>query len=219
MNGYVTLLMLRYANLCVKADATSLLSASININGQENDIEAVAQVGILQENELAVAPKQPAFIQQIGAGVMKAHPEFKMEIVQPEDSNDEDDRFLKFTMPEMDDARHDLLLEGVEVLNDQCVNKVNAVFTIYSAKISEKMVGQDPQAIEDVVNMLKEVFDFYNDIIKTQTDEKKKDIEDAYQQFLAERDAQMQEMKEEAAAHSKEASQQMKMGDFGEDEY
>ena len=34
MNGYVTLLMLRYGNLCVKADATSLLSASININGK-----------------------------------------------------------------------------------------------------------------------------------------------------------------------------------------
>ena len=39
MNGYVALMMLRYGNLCVKADAISLLSVTVKMNGQESNIE------------------------------------------------------------------------------------------------------------------------------------------------------------------------------------
>lgn len=219
MNGYVSLLMLRYGNLCVKADAMSLLSASIKINGQENNIEDVAQVGILKDDVLAVMPKQHKFIQEIGKGVMLAHPEFKMDIVQPEGSDDEEDRYLTFTMPEVDKARYDLLNEGVDTLNSQCVTKLNAVFDVYSAKIALKMVKQGPDEIKQVTDMLQEVHDFYSDACQTQTDNKKKEIEDAYQEYVAKQEAKMQEMQEEAAAHSEEVSQRMKMDTMGEDEY
>lgn len=219
MNGYLTLLMLRYGNLCVKADATALMSTTVTINDQDNDLESVAHVGILQEDVFAVAPKESAYIQEIGKGVMKSHPEFIMELVHPEGSTDNEDDYLTFKMPEVDDARHAMLMTGVETLNAQCATKLNAVFTLYSAKIATKMVGQDPKTIEEVTEMLKEVYDFYNDTCKSQTDTKKQEIEDAYQKFLAEREAKMQEKKEEAAAHSKEATQQMKMGSLGEDEY
>ena len=219
MNGYVALLMLRYGNLCVKADATSLLSVTVQVNNQECDIEKVADVGTLQDDVLVVAPKSPNFIQYIGKGVMLAHPEFKMDIVKPENSKEEDDRYLTFTMPEVDKARHDLLNEGVDTLNKQCTAKLDTIFEQYTAKIVEKMVGADPEMIDKVKDMLKEVYDFYNDICKKQTNGKKKEIEDAYQKYVAEKEAKKQEKQEDAAAHSKEVTQRMKMDDLGEDEY
>lgn len=219
MNGYVTLLMLRYMNLCVKADAASLLSVSVRMKGQDQNIEKAADVGILQENVLAVIPKDSNLIQEIGKGVMKAHPEFKMDIVQAENSQDEEDKYLTFTMPEVDKARHDLLMEGVDTLKDQCTTKLDAIFSFYTTKIAEELTGADPKAIEKVSDMLKEVSDFYNDTCKTQTDNKKKEIEDAYQKYLAEKEAKKQELKEEAAAHSQEVSQQLKMDNLGENEY
>ena len=219
MNGYVALLMLRYGNLCVKADAIAMLSVSVNNNGQESDIEKVADVGTLQDDVFAVIPKEPSLIHEIGKGVMLAHPEFKMDIVKPENSKEEDDRYLTFTIPEVDKARHDLLNEGVDALNDQCVSKINAVFSQYSVKIAERMKNMDPEAINKVKDILKEVFDFYNDTCKKQTDGTKTEIEDAYQKYVAEKEAKKQEKQEEAAAHSEEVAQRMKMDDLGEDEY
>lgn len=219
MNGYVALLMLRYGNLCVKADAISLLSVTVQMNDQESNIEGVAEVGILQDDVLAVVPKSPAYLQHIVKGVMLAHPEFKMDIVQPEESKDEDDRYLTFTMPEVDKARHDILNEGVDALNKQCTAKIDTIFEQYTAKIAEKMIGANPEAIDKVKDMLKEVYDFYNDICKKQTDGKKKEIEDAYQKYVAEKEAKLQEKQEEAAAHSEEVAQRLKMDDLGDDEY
>ena len=219
MNGYVALMMLRYGNLCVKADAISLLSVTVKMNGQENNIEDLADVGILQDDVLAVAPKSPTFIQHIGKGVMLAHPEFKMDIVKPEKCRNEEERYLTFTIPEVDKPRHDLLLEGVDALNKQCIAKLDTLFEQYTAKIVEKMAVADPQTIDSVKDMLKDVYDFYNDICKKQTDNKKKEIEDAYQKYQAEQEAKKQEKQEEAAAHSEEVAQRLKMGDLGEDEY
>ena len=167
MNGYVALLMLRYGNLCVKADATSLLSVTVQMNNQECDIEKVADVGTLQDDVLVVAPKSPNFIQYIGKGVMLAHPEFKMDIVQPDNSKDEDDRYLTFTMPEVDKTRHDLLNEGVDTLNKQCTAKLDTIFEQYTAKIVEKMVGADPEMIDKVKDMLKEAL--YNAELRERT--------------------------------------------------
>lgn len=219
MNGYVALMMLRYGNLCVKADAISLLSVTVKMNGQENNIENVADVAILQDDVLAVAPKSPAFIQQIGKDVLLAHPEFKMDIVQPENSEKEEDKYLTFTMPEVDKSRHDLLNEGVDALNEQCTAKLDAIFSQYTAKIVKEMAAADPKTIDKVKDMLKEVYDFYNDICKKQTDSKKQEIEDAYQKYLAEKEARKQEKQEEAAAHNEDVAQRMKMGNLGEDEY
>ena len=219
MNGYVALLMLRYGNLCVKADAASLLSVSVKDNEQECDIEQVADVGILSEDVIAVVPKKSSLLNEIGKGVMKAHPEFKMDIVKAENWKEEENQYLTFTMPEMEEVRRDLLNAGVDTLNSQCVTKLNAIFSLYSAKIALKTVNMSPETIKEVNDKLKEIADFYNDTCKSQTDTKKKEIEDAYQKYLAEKEAKLQEKKEEAAAHSKEVSQRMKMDNMGENEY
>ena len=57
MNGYVALLALRYSNLCVKAEAASLLSVTITLDGQNMNIEDVADVALPDQNVLAVVPK------------------------------------------------------------------------------------------------------------------------------------------------------------------
>ena len=219
MNGYVALLSFRYMNLCVKAEPASLLPVTVSINGQDQNIENLADVGILQEDVLGVVPQEPAYLLQIGKGVMLAHPEFKMDIVQPENSQSDEDKYLTFTMPEVDEARHDLLMDGVDTLKTQCTAKIDLVFGLYSAKIVEQLVGADLKTIDSVKDMLQEVYDFYTDLCEKQTDVKKKEIEDAYQKYLAEQEAKLQEKQEEAAAHSDEVAQRMKMDNLGEDEY
>lgn len=219
MNGYISLLSFRYMNLCVKAEAASLLPVTVTVNGQDMNIEGLADVAVPQEDMLAVVPHESAYLLQIGKGVMLAHPEFKMDIVQPEKSKNEEDKYLTFTMPEVDDARHDLLIDGVDTLHDQCIAKINLLLDVYTVKIAAKMVGEDLETIDAVKDKLTDMHDFYTDLCNKQADVKKKEIEDAYQKYLAEQEAKLQEKQEEVAAHSDEVAQRMKLDNLGEDEY
>ena len=219
MNGYVALLALRYSNLCVKAEAASLLSVTITLDGQNMNIEDVADVALPDKNVLAVVPKDSSNLLEIGKCVMKAHPEFKMDIVQNEKTQDEEDKYLTFTMPEVDKARHDVLTEGVDGLQQQCTAKLDAVNEQYIALISAKLVNADPETIDKVKDKLKELHDFFSDTCNNLTDTKKKEIEDAYQVYVAEQEAKKQELQEEIAAHNQAASQSMKMGSDDDDDY
>ena len=164
-------------------------------------------------------PKDSSFLLEIGKCVMKAHPEFKMDIVQNEKTQDEEDKYLTFTMPEVDKARHDVLMEGVDGLQQQCTAKLDAVNEQYIALISAKLVNADPETIDKVKDKLKELHDFFSDTCNNLTDTKKKEIEDAYQVYVAEQEAKKQELQEEIAAHSQAASQSMKMGSEDDDDY
>lgn len=219
MNGYVALLALRYANLCVKAEAASLLSVTVPIDNEVLNIENVADVGIPEEGVLAVVPKKSLYLQKIGKSVLMAHPEFKMNIVQNEKTQDEEDKYLTFTMPQVDKARHDILCDGVDGLQKQCVSKIETVNEQYIAKITAKLINADPETIDKVKDKLKELHDFFSDTCNNLADNKKKEIEDAYQKYVAEQEAKKQELQEEAAAHSEEATQQLKMDNLGDDEY
>ena len=211
MNGYVSLMVFRYSNLCVNADAASLLPVTIVIDDEEMNIEAVADVGIPDENVLAVIPKDPDNLFAIGKGVMKAHPEFRMDLVQNENSDDEEDKYLTFTMPEVDKNRHDLLIDGVDGLYQQCETRVSAVLDIYSVRIGKELVGVDPSVIDAVKDQLQELHDFFKDLMEKATETKKKEIEDAYQAYLAEQAEKEQQKQETDAAHNVAASMSMKM--------
>ena len=211
MNGYVMLLNLRYSNLCVKADPVSLLSVTVRVDDDEMNIENVAEVGLVNEDTLGVIPKSANLLYDIGRGVMEAHPEFKMDVVQNENSDDEEDKYLTFTMPKVDKPRHDLLMDGVKGLNDQCQAKIDAVFDYYTAQIGIDMANAEASQIDQVKDMLKEVYDFHNDMLKKMTDTKKQDIEDAYQRYVQAMQEKEQQAMETAAAHNPMASMSMKM--------
>ena len=213
MNGYVALLALRYGNLCVKADPISLLPVTVDVNGEEMNIESVAQVGIVQEDVLGVVPKKADFLYQIGKGVQEAHPEFKMDVVNPKDSNDSDDQYLTFTMPEVDKARHEVLTDGVKALHDQCQAKVDATYQYYATRVAVETADADPSIVDAVKDQLKELYDFYNDKLKQVTDQKNQEIDDAYQRYQQTKQEKEDSHQEQEQAHNEKAGSSMQMNE------
>lgn len=209
MNGYVALLKLRYGNLCVKADVISLLPVTIVIGNEEFNIEDVAEAGILKEDVLAVIPKDSDDLFDIGKGIMKAHPEFKMDIVQNERSDDEKDKYLTFTMPEVNKDRHDLLETGVKGLHEQCKARIDAVLEIYTVRITKELKGAAPAEIDDAKDKLKEIYDFYNETMESLTKEKLQEIDEAYERYQAQQEQKEQEKREEEQAHGTNKGQSM----------
>lgn len=212
MNGYVALTSYRYSNLCVKADVVSLLPVVVKINGEESNIETVANVGLVNEFVLGVIPKSPNFLYDIGKGVKEAHPEFKMDVVQNENSDDEEDKYLQFTMPEVDKPRHDVLTDGVDGLHDQCKAKLDAVNEYYGARIGVEMVNADADTVNQVKDQLKKLYDFHNNLLEKQTNTKKQEIEDAYANYQQKQAEKEQNAKEQADAHNPLAGASMKLG-------
>ena len=84
LNGYTVLLGYRYMNLCVKAEAASLMPVTVYDEGAEFDIEDVADVSVANDYQLVVYPKYPEQILNIIEGVTEAHPEFKMSVKKGE---------------------------------------------------------------------------------------------------------------------------------------
>jgi len=80
MGAYLSLLDLRFKNLCVKADPVALLPVTVNTGHQELNLEDVANVSMPNEYQLAIFPNIPNYMQDIIRGVFEAHPEFKLEI-------------------------------------------------------------------------------------------------------------------------------------------
>ena len=80
MEGYTVLLGYRYMNLCVKAEAASLMPVTVIDEGTEYDIEELADVAVANNYQLVVYPKYHDLLNNIIAGIAEAHPEFKMSV-------------------------------------------------------------------------------------------------------------------------------------------
>lgn len=211
MNGYVALLAFRYSNLCVKADVMSLLPVTVTIGGEETNIEQVADVAVAKENVLAVVPKDPAHLYAIGQGVMDAHPEFLVDIVQNSKSKDEEDKYLTFTMPEVDEERHATLSDGITSLHKQCKTKLDYVYKHYSGLIEEKMQETSSEATDDVKSQLKELYDYYDKMSEQMMEAKKKEIETSHETYKKTHKNKKKSQQSEMAAHNLAAGLHMSM--------
>ena len=98
MASYMTLLNFRYINLCVKAEAASLIPVNVNIFGEDKDIEEVAEVAIQDDYHLAVFPKNDEYIRYITQGVINVHPEFKLSMKTMK-VGAEERQYLEYEMP------------------------------------------------------------------------------------------------------------------------
>lgn len=84
MVGYTVLLSFKYVNLCIKADAMSLLPVTVYNDGREHEIEEVASVSVANDYQLLVYPKYSEMLPNIIFGIGQAHPEFKMNVKRGE---------------------------------------------------------------------------------------------------------------------------------------
>jgi ribosome recycling factor len=214
LNGYVSLLIYRYANLCVKAQPLALLSAEI-IDEERGKlpIEKVAGVLMPDEFHLKIVPFDPSYIFPLCKAIKLEHPEFKQDLVVPDDSTDERERNLILTMPVVNKDRRDALLEAVDTLYDGCKAKMDKTCADYRLKLEKKIVVLPT---DDERNEAKDALEAkiktYQDMADLNKTEKVKEIEEAYQRYLDEQTSKRNKADEAAAARGEHAGRQMRVG-------
>ena len=218
LNGFIALLIYRYANLCVKAQPMALLSAEIIDEelGSMN-IEKVAAVVVPDEYHIRLIPFSPRYNFSLCKAIKLEHPEFKQELVAPEDAGDEEQRHLILTMPEVNKDRRDALIQSVDTLYDGCKAKMDKTCADYRLKLEKSIVVLPT---DDERNEAKDALEAkiktYQDLVDTTKAEKVKEIEEAYQRYLNEQTAQRDKADETAAARGEHAGRQMRVGDTDE---
>lgn len=217
MSGYAVLLNYRFMNLCVKAEPASLMPVTVPVNGEDMDIEEVADVAIPQENQLEVYPKDSSLLFAISKAIHEAHPEFKIEERSRNDESgeseggDEEDKSILCTMPVVDKDRYDLYMNGVSTLSDEVKVKLDSNHVLYGNKIAAKLMGASVEEIDEAKKMLEEIYNGHVDLCKEYRENKEKEIEDAYQLYLSEQSQKEAAAQEEEAARGETAGSAMKM--------
>lgn len=216
LGGYAVLLQYRYMNLCVKAEPAALLSLTvINSEGESNDIENVAKVTLKTEFQFEIIPNEDDLLFPICKALMVSHPEFKQEVINPEDNDrlypdDKEERHIICTMPEVDKNRHDLLMNSVSALYDECLVQLEKAHGVYVTKMTAKMEGQSPSDTQEAMDAVDEAYDQHKDIVKQYRELKEKEIEEAYQHWLTDKQEKEQQLQEEHAARNDQAGMSIK---------
>lgn len=196
ISGYIALLNYRFKNLCVKADIAVLLPVSVYADGQELNIEDVANVNMPDDYQLGVYPKEESDLQSIIQGIYEAHPEFKMEMKSTDDNDSEESKYVLYTMPQVDKNRRDFLINGVKGLYEECQVRIDAVYADFQARLAELLTNASAQDVEDANKALKEAYGKCNNIVDELYSKKKQEIEEGYQRYLEEKEKHQEEEEE-----------------------
>ena len=214
MSGYAVMLQYRYMNLCVKAEPAALLSFTVTDDeGEETNLEEVASAGLANDYQFEIYPNDPKMVFAICKGIKEAHPEFKID-TRTEESDEESEEnqvVIVCTMPEVNKDRHDLLIEGVDTLYDQCKAKLDANHATYKTRLTAKLVGSSEDDIQEAEDELEKVYKTHDDICLEYKEEKVKEIEEAYQRYLDEQKKKQDAADERAAARGENAKTQYRV--------
>ena len=214
MSGYAVMLQYRYMNLCVKAEPAALLSFTVTDDeGEETNLEEVASAGLANDYQFEIYPNDPKMVFAICKGIKEAHPEFKID-TRTEESDEESEEnqvVIVCTMPEVKKDRHDLLIEGVDTLYDQCKAKLDANHATYKTRLTAKLVGSSEDDIQEAEDELEKVYKTHDDICLEYKEEKVKEIEEAYQRYLDEQKKKQDAADERAAARGENAKTQYRV--------
>ena len=196
LNAHVALMNYRYINLCVKAELGSLLPVTVSTAGKEQNLEDVAQIATPNEYQLDVYPKLNDYQQPIIEGIFDVHPEFKLEILQVEYSDDPRDKHLLYTMPEVNKDRYDLLTNTAKVFRDECNVEIDKECALHTASLPELADKLTPEEIDEIKEVLEHTTDEFHDKTQELYQAKLGQIEEAYMRYL-EKDAEVDESSNE----------------------
>lgn len=214
MNGYAMLYYFHLSNLCIKADPMALLSATVEIDDNEYNLEDVATVNIPDEKVFAVTPKEPDFLFPIGKAIKLEHPEFEME--EKTEKNiftDKEETVIYYTMPTVNEDRRDVCMDYIKVRYDAITAKIDVAHSTHTAKITAKMVGASEENINAAKEKIQEIYDWHMNMCKQFREDKEKEVEEAYQEYLKASAEQAQQAKEQEEAQGKDTIFRMNMKD------
>lgn len=180
-------------NLCVKAEPVALLTIEVNVEGENQKLEDCTTVAQNDDYSFMIVPHYEDDIPALEQGIFKAHPEFKLKkMSMTVDSIDlkgnpkeVEHPYILATMPDVTDERYNILNEGVKLLYENCKAKMEAAILKSDAKLAELLVGESKDTVDEVTDAIDMIKKEWNDKREQTRDEKLKEIEDAYQKWLA----------------------------------
>lgn len=213
MSGYVALFNFRLMNLCVKAEPAALLAVSVETDDGEKHLEEIADTYRPDDYHFAIVPKDPDDLKLIGKAIINVHPEFKQEIqdLEYDKGNDnEDNRYLRLTMPEVNEERHDFLTDGIDTLCKQCKIKLDETFDRYTSRMERELTDADDKKNE-AKKLLKELYGKLGKAADDYRSKKREEIEEAYRAYLAGQSQKEAERHEKEKANARSAGLSMRI--------
>lgn len=187
MSAYVSLLSYRYMNLCVKAELGALMPVNVYLGDHVYNIEDVANVYSPDEFQFSVYPKNENNQQDIIQGIYEAHPEFKMELKTSGGGS-----YILYTMPEVDENRHDFLQNAIKGLHEECGARLEAIRVEFKESLLENLtkVGVSKDETDEALQALDELHERTQKMADNQLEQKQTEIDEAYQRYLEEKENQ-----------------------------
>ena len=214
MSGYAVMLQYRYMNLCVKAEPAALLSFTVTDDeGEECNLEEVASASLANDYQFEIYPHDMKSVFAICKGIKTSHPEFKID-TRTEEGDEESEGnqvVIVCTMPEVNEDRHDVLIDGVDTLYDQCKAKLDANHATYKVRLTAKLVGFSESDVQEAEDELEKVYKMHDDICLQYKETKVKEIEEAYQRYLDEQKKKQDAADERAAAKGENTKTQYRV--------
>ncbi len=212
LSGHVALFSYRLANLCVKATPLSILGVTVDDDGLMRNIEDVALVGKGEDDfTMNVYPKDEKNILLIGKGIAEEHIEFRQDMETMKLENGMEIRYIKLTMPEVNEDRKKTMTDAIKTLHDTCVAKLKAGNAFYMGKLTIDQVGASKEDVEEAKKQFDDTTETYNKSCEDILAEKTKEIDDAFQAYLEKKLKKEEEKAETDAAVGKEAMNNLKL--------
>lgn len=192
MSAYITLLSYRYMNLCVKAELGSLMPVNVYLGDEAYNIEDVANIYSPDEFRFSVYPKNDNNLQAIVQGVYEAHPEFKTDM---KTSTDGDSSYILYTMPDVDESRHDILQEAIKGLYEECCGRLDAIHVEFKERLLENLtkVGVSEAETDEALQALNDLHKRSLSMADKQLDQKQNEIDEALTHYLEEKTRKTEE--------------------------
>lgn len=206
LQGYIGMMFIGYANMCVKVEPVSLLTISVKVEGELKNLEDVATIGQKNEYQLMIIPHIDEDLLAIGQGIFNAHPEFKqkqekMEVDMP-DGKKRTTPYILVTMPEVDKNRCDVLKQAADALYNDTKVKMDIAIAQSDAKIAAMCVDEKPEDVDNIKESLKEKKEMWDKHRDQMHDDKLKEIEEGYQHYLQQQAAQESQQANQDAGKS-----------------
>lgn len=219
LSSYNGVFAYRLKNLCVKAEEVSLLPIEVLIEGELQKLEDCTTIGKDDEYSFMIIPHYDEDMIPLGQSITLAHPEFKQKIETmtvdsvDENGNDKqmDVRYIRVTMPEVDDNRYDVLKDGVKVCYEECKAQMQAANAKADAKFAQLTIGESDEDIDKLKKGREKLNEQWNGKRDQLYNDKLKEIEDAHNKWISENAVIHQRNKEDAAANSENVVSSMRM--------
>jgi hypothetical protein len=208
-------------NICVKAEPVALIPIKVTINGNEYDIEDIANMGLPNKSQYCLIPNNESHIEPLIRDVLKEHPELKAEVkvmtkdgfydMDEVDDGEDRQKVVLLTVPPVDKDRHDTMIELVDLFNKKCKNDMEIIKVKSDAKIGKALLNESEETIDEVKENVETLTNSYSDMREKQISDKKEEIEEAYKLYLENHEKEETKKREEQEARGENVGFSMNM--------